>query len=216
MCVSKCPAGTYPNGELCMADQQVVPVPSTIKCTSKPYLNGKKWLCDTQADADLLLKDPSSTTSYVGAKDQICVSDDPSLGMYYCQSGEEAKENTGSADTLRTNHNNTCASMKKNYLDLSGSLTSLMLIQSGMYDGTNKLNTAQTSLNNIYSQLNCTSPANAQVGTLCNQIKAGSTAIGKDASNITNVLVNITVPIQAALESRSSLLASIGKFQCTL
>ena len=216
MCVSKCPAGTYPNGELCMADEQVVPVPSTFKCTSKPYLKGKKWLCDTQADADILLKDPSPTSTYVAVEDQVCVSDDPTLGMYYCQSGEEAKANRGSVDTLRTDYNNTCASMKKNYLDLSGSLNSLMLIQSGMYDGTNRINAAQTALNNIYSQLNCTTPANAQLGTLCNQIKAGSTAMGKDSSNISNVLLDITVPIQAALDSRSSLLASIAKFQCTL
>jgi len=85
-----------------------------------------------------------------------------------------------------------------------------------MSNGSTQLTTAQTALRSIYSQLNCASPPNAKVTALCNQIQAGATAIGLDTTNINNILMNITVPIQAALSSRSSLLASIKNFQCPL
>jgi hypothetical protein len=215
-CLSKCAEGSYPNGELCMASEQIVPAPSSIKCTSTPYLKGKKWMCDTQADLDALLKGPSATTTYVGNADQVCISDDPTTGMYFCESGTDAKNNTGAVDTIRDSYSRTCSSVTKNYLDLSGSLTSLILIQSGMSNGSTQLTTAQTALRSIYSQLNCASPPNAQVTTLCNQIQSAATAIGLDTTNINNILMNITVPIQAALSSRSSLLASIKNFQCPL
>ena len=85
-----------------------------------------------------------------------------------------------------------------------------------MSNGATQLTTAQTALRSIYSQLNCASPPNAQVTTLCNQIQAGATAIGQDSTDINSVLMNITMPIQAAMASRSSLLASIKNFQCDL
>ena len=215
-CVSKCPEGTYPSGELCVANEQVVPAPASIKCTSTPYLSGKKWLCDTQVDAEALLQNPSPTTTYVGAADQLCVSDDPTTGMYFCQSGAEAKDNSEDVNNMRSNYMKTCAAVTKNYLDLSGTITSLMLIQDGMSNGTTQLTSAQTALRSIYAQLNCSSPPNARVTALCNQIQAGAAAIGQDSTDVNNVLMNITMPIQAALASRSSLLASITNFQCPL
>jgi hypothetical protein len=216
VCVSQCPAGTYPNGEICLPDEQVVATPSSIKCVATPYLSGNKWLCDSQEDADELLNDPSKTTTYVGAADQVCVADDPTTGMYFCQSGADAKSNNGTLAMMRKDYKSTCAGVKKNYMDLSNNLTSLLLIQSGMNNGSTQLTSAQTALTSIYTQLNCASPPNAQVTALCTQIQAGAAAIGTDSSNISSVLSSITTPIQSAISSRDSLLASIKNFQCSL
>ena len=216
VCTTKCPEGTYPNGELCVPEEKIVAAPSSIKCTSSAFGNAKKWLCDTETDAAALLKDPSPTTSYVDPKDQVCVADDPTTSMYYCQSGADAKENTGFIRLVKSNYKATCDNVKKNYLDLSNNISSLLLIQSGMTTGKDKLKEAQTALDSIFTQLKCATPASPQVTTICNQIKAGSVAIGTDSTDIASVLSNITTPIQAAMTSRDSLLASITNFQCSL
>jgi hypothetical protein len=212
--VTKCPAGTYPDGELCVADEQVVPVPASIQCTSSPLGAYKKWMCDTSDMAAALLKDPSATTTYVAPNDQVCVADDPTTKMYYCQSGADAKAGTGAINTMRSDYSKTCSNVTKNYLDLSNNITSLLAIQSGMSTGSSQLQTAATALSSIYTQLNCATPANAQVSALCAQIQAGVTAISTDSTNVSGALTNITGPIQTALNTRTSLLTSIANFNC--
>jgi hypothetical protein len=214
VCVSKCPDGTYPDGELCVSKMKVVAAPSTIKCLSSAFGNYKKWICDTNEDVAALLKNPSSDTTYVDPADQVCIADESDAGMYYCQSGEEAKTNSNTITTVKGNYAKTCANIKKNYIDLSNNLTSLILIQSGMSNGSTQLTTARTALNNIYTQLNCANPPNTQIGGLCTQINNGATAIGTDSTNISSVLANITPSIQAAMSSRDSLLSSITNFKC--
>ena len=216
VCTTKCPEGTYPDGELCVPEQKVVAIPSTIKCISTAFGSSKKWLCDTEAAAAALLKDPSKTTSYVDPNDQVCIADDPTTNMYYCQSGADAKEKTGFLREIKMDYRATCDNVKKNYFDLSNNLTSLLLIQSGMSTGRDELARAKTALDSIYTQLNCANPASAQVTAICTQIQTGSTAIGIDSNDIGSVITNITAPIQAAISSRDSLLASITNFQCSL
>jgi hypothetical protein len=214
ICISKCPEGTYPDGELCVSKIKVVTAPSSIKCVSSAFGNYKKWTCDTNADATALLKDPSSTTTYVDPADQVCIADDSDAGMYYCQSGAEAKEGNRALDIVRNDYSRTCSNVKKSYTDLSNNLTSLLLIQSGMTNGSTQLTAARTALESISTQLNCTAPPNARVAALCQQIRSGSTAIGTDSTNISSVLSNITPSIQAAMSSRDSLLSSITNFKC--
>ena len=214
ICVSKCPDGTYPDGELCVSKMKVVAAPSSIKCVSSAFGNYKKWTCDKDEDAATLLKNPSNDTTYVDPADQVCIADDSDTGMYYCQSGEEAKTNSNTITTVKGNYAKTCANIKKNYVDLSNNLTSLILIQSGMSNGSSQLTTARTALNNIYTQLNCANPPNTNIGGLCTQINNGATAIGTDSTNISSVLANITPSIQAAMSSRDSLLSSITNFKC--
>jgi hypothetical protein len=216
VCTTKCPEGTYPDGELCVPEEKVVPVPSTIKCKSSAFGAGKKWLCDKQEDAAALLIDPSPTTSYVDVNDQVCVAEDPTTSMYYCQSGADAKNKTGFIDKIKIDYKATCDNVKKNYIDLSNNITSLLLIQSGMTTGKDQLASARTALNGIYTKLNCANPTSTQVTAICTQIQSGATAIGTDSTDIGTVLANITTPIQAAMTSRDSLLASITNFQCSL
>jgi hypothetical protein len=216
VCTTKCPEGTYPDGQLCVPVAKVVSIPATIKCTSSPFGNKKKWLCDTAEMATALLKNPTPTTSYIDPEDQICVADDPTTNMYYCESGADAKENTGFMGKVRMNYKATCDNVKKNYMDLSNNITSLLLIQSGMTTGRDQLAAAKTSLDSIYTKLNCANPASAQVTAICTRIQTGATAIGTDSTDIGTVLANITTPIQAAMTSRDSLLASITNFQCSL
>ena len=216
VCTTKCPEGSYPDGQLCVPNAKIVPIPASIKCTSSPFGNKKKWLCDTPEMATELLKNPTPTTSYVDMKDEVCVADDPTTNMYYCESAADAKENTGFMGKVRTNYKATCDNVKKNYMDLSNNLTSLLLIQSGMTTGRDQLATAKTSLDSIYTKLNCANPASAQVTAICTRIQTGAAAIGKDSTDIGSVLANITTPIQAAMTSRDSLLASITNFQCSL
>ena len=214
ICISKCPEGTFPDGELCVSKIKVITPPSSIKCVSSAFGSFKKWTCDTSAGAAELLKDPSSTTTYVDPADQICIADDSDAGMYYCQSGAEAKEGTRALDIVRNDYSKTCSNVKKSYMDLSNNLTSLLLIQSGMTNGSTQLTTAKTALDSILTQLNCETPPNTRVAALCTQIRNGSTAIGTDSTNISSVLSNITPSIQAAMTSRDSLLSSIANFKC--
>jgi hypothetical protein len=163
-----------------------------------------------------LLKKPTPTTSYVDPNDQVCVADDPTTNMYYCESGADARANTDLIGTIRTNYKATCANVKKNYMDLSNNITSLLLIQSGMTTGKDQLAAAKTSLDGIYTRLNCANPSSAQVTAICTRIQAGATAIGTDSTDIGSVLAKITGPIQDAMTNRDSLLASIKNFQCSL
>lgn len=216
VCVTKCPSGSYQSGGLCVPGKEIVAPPSTIKCVSTMIGNAKKWLCDSSDDADSLTSDPSPNTAYVNLKDQICVADDDTTKMYYCQSAADAKDNTNYMATIRKNYSSTCNNVMKNYVDLSNNITSLTLIQSGMTSSRTKVVEIKTTLDNIHRQLNCSSPVSPKVSAICNQISNASSAVNNNSSNIGSILINITTPIQAALSSRDSLLASIRNFQCSL
>jgi len=216
MCTTNCPDGTYPDGELCVSVKKKITPPTTIGCTSSRFGTVTKWFCESETAAASLVKDPSTTTSYVEIKDEVCVTDDPTTKMYFCQSVADIKKNTGFGDKLRSDYDSTCDNVKKNYFDLSNNITSLLLIKSGMTTGKDQLAAARTALNNIYTSLICDRPSSPQVSAMCTQIQNGATAIGSDSTDIATVLTAITPSIEAALNSRDSLLASISNFQCSL
>ena len=213
VCVSKCPDGTYPDGELCQANERVVPPSSNVKCISTAYGSAKKWLCDTLDDAEVLLKSPSPGTNYVANADQVCVADDPTTGMYFCVSGTEAKAGLDGTTLKSKDYNTTCSNLQKNYTDLSNSLTTLLLIQSGMQNGKTQLGSASTALKNIYDKMGCASPP-ADKAKLCTQILTASNSVGNNSSDVGGILANLTPKIQTAIGSRDELLAQKGKFQC--
>lgn len=213
VCVSKCPDGTYPDGELCQDNEKVVPPPSRVKCISTPHGSAKKWLCDTLDDAGELMKNPSPGTSYVSNADQVCVADDPTTGMYFCISGKEAKAGLDGTTLKSKDYSTTCRNLQKNYTDLSNSLTNLLLIQSGMQNGQTQLGSASTSLKSIYDKMGCATPP-AGKATLCTQILTASNSVRNNSSDVGGILANLTPKIQTAIGSRDDLLASKTKFQC--
>jgi hypothetical protein len=215
VCVSKCPDGTAPDGELCVNQMKVVPIPpeEEIKCKSTPHLDSKKWLCESSDDLTALLTNPTPITSYVSATDQVCVTDDPTTKMYYCVSGAEAKISTEGLLGMGKDYSNTCSKINKTYTDLSNNLTNLVKIQNGMNGGGTQLGSASQSLTSIYTQMNCTA-ATDKKAKLCAQIKAAAETVGSNSSDVTGTLRVITPQIASALQSRDILFGYKSKFQC--
>jgi hypothetical protein len=212
--LSKCPTGTYKSGEICVETQQVVAPPASIACTKTPFLSAFKWLCNKQEDADTLLKGGADSTSYVGLEDQVCISDDPDTAMYYCEKLSDIKAKNGTLNMARADHKTTCSKLTKNFFDISNNMASILLMQSGMSNGSTQLSTVKDTLNSIYTQLNCASnpPSTALI---CSQLNTGASYIGDRSTNISSVLSNMTTIFQSAGEYRDSLRASMIKFQCS-
>lgn len=215
VCASKCPEGSSPDGDICIPELKVVPLPSEAKisCTSSPYLQGKKWMCASSDDLTSLLTNPTATTSYVGPKDQLCVKTDSTTMMYFCMSAAEAVNGLEAITSLQTDFSKTCLTIKKSYTDLSNNLTNLLKIQTGMRNGGTQLGTASDSLNKIYHQINCGNASGTKV-TLCNQIKDAASTVGTKSSDVLKKLNDVIPNLQSALESRDSLLGYKTKFQC--
>jgi hypothetical protein len=214
VCLSNCPEGKYPDGELCVGQQKVVSTPSTITCTSSPFGSAKKWLCNTQKEADALMKDPSPTTTYVSPEDQVCIADDPTTLMYFCQSGEDAKNNTGYVDDVRQGYYSTCDNLTKNYTDLSNNVLSLKGIKDGLIQGTAQLGGVKDTLNNIYLKLNCATTPTEQNAPICQQIQNGSNTIGSNSTDINNTLLSIIDNIQKAFDLQANTLISLKRYNC--
>jgi len=215
VCVSKCPDGSAPDGELCVNQMNVVPVPSDagIMCTSSAYQTSKKWMCDSSDDVTKLLTNPTSTTTYVSQTDQVCMTEDPTTKMYYCVSGAEAKVSIDGLLAMGKDYDNTCSKITKTYTDLSNNLTNLIKIQNGMRGGGAQLGSASQSLTSIYGQMNCAA-ATGTKANLCSQIKAAASTVGSNSSDITTTLAAITPQISRAMGSRDTLLGYKSKFQC--
>jgi hypothetical protein len=220
ICVSKCPAGTYAKGELCVSEKTVVAMPASVsKCIATPYGNYKKWLCDKSSDdctatceAAKLLKDPTNETTYVDPNDQVCVSDDPTLKMYYCERGEVAKMRGPSAGDARDSYDSTCDNLVKNYTDLSGALNTIATIKEDMLYGKTTIGGARDSLQSVHRNLCSTvTPANTSI---CSKITAGISSIGGDHDAVNQALNSAIAPIQQALDSRNFLRDQLYKFKC--
>jgi hypothetical protein len=215
VCVSKCPEGTYPDGELCVSKAKVVPYPSSLisPCTPTPYGSYKKWLCDSAEQMAQLLTDPSSIKSYVDVNDQVCMADDPTTGMYFCQSGAEAKSESGYIDTVKSNYYSSCDQLTKYYADLSESIDSINTILTNLQNGTTTLSNTRTTLNEMSTKLNCTT-ATGNILTICNQLKAASTGVGTNSTNIQTILTQTTAKMREVLTSQNTLSNSMGNLQC--
>ena len=214
VCVTTCPDGKFPDGELCIGDPKIVEVPSTIKCMSSSFGSVKKWLCPTQADADILLKNPSPITSYVNAKDQICVTDDPTTLMYFCQTAEEARNNTGYDDDIRNNYYSTCDQLMKNLIDIKNSIETIKTLQDNLSQGTLQLSGANITLTTIYKKLKCdTTPLDQNV-TICQILKRGSDAIDLNSTDVNKTFNSIMINIQTAFSAQKSVLTNVIAFNC--
>lgn len=213
VCIS-CPEGTFPDGEICVGDPKIVDTPSTIKCTSSPFGSVKKWLCETQEDADALLKDPSAITSYVSAKDQICVADDPTTLMYFCQTVEDARNDTGYADNLRNNYYSTCNQLTSNYADLSGSTVSIKNLKEALTQGTAQLSDAKTAITSSYTRLKCDTAPTDQNKLICEKIRTATDTIGSNSIDIQQTLNAIVGDIDRALNLQLSISKNLIAFSC--
>jgi len=213
LCIS-CPEGTFPDGQICVGDPKVVGPPSTIKCTSSSFGSVKKWLCQTQEDADALLKDPSAITSYVSPKDQICVADDPTTLMYFCQSVEDAQNDSGYGDDVRDNYYSTCDQLRQNYTKLSSSMTSLKNIMDGLTEGTAKLSDVHSNLTTTYKKLNCDTTPKDENKLICQQLQNATGAIGSNSTDIEKTLSAIVGDIQKAFNVQESVLKNKMAFNC--
>jgi hypothetical protein len=224
ICVSKCPAGTFASGDLCVSNRTVVPIkPGITACVSTPYGRYKKWLCDQKTDkctgaceAAKLLKDPDSNTTFVDPNDQVCISDDPTTKMYYCQKGSEAKlDAAGDAadtNTSRTDYGNTCDHLTKNYTDLSGSLNTLATVQSDLTYGRTTIGSARDALQSVYNNLNCATSQDNK--TICDKVIAGKNDISSNYTSVDAALTSAMSPIQQALDSRNVLRNQLYEFRC--
>ncbi len=209
-CVSSCPDGTYPDGNICSSRKQIVSPPSSIKCISTKFGAVNKWLCDSQDDANALINGKSKNIGYANPDDQICVSDDPTTAMYFCQTLTEALNESTTSANIQNNYKATCGTLMKTYMDLSNNLMNLNVIRASITDGSTTLEAATTGLNSVYTQLKCTTaPANSQIQTLCTQIQQGMNTISADSTTVKAQLDRFISTITSLLDARSNLHASI-------
>ena len=215
VCVTKCPDGSAPDGDLCVPQMQIVDLKTdaNINCLSSAYQGSKKWMCESADDFKALVTNPTPTTTYISPTDQICVTESSTTKMYFCITGAEAKSGLNPLTSMKPDFNKTCQSITKSYRDLSNNLTNLIKIRDGMQDGSTKLGTAKNSLNSIYGQMNCAS-ASGTKATLCSQIQTAASSIGTNSSDVTTTLDTVIPKLEEALNSRDSLLGYKSKFQC--
>lgn len=210
-CISSCPEGTYPDGNTCSPTKQIVPTPGGIKCISTKFGAVNKWLCDSQEDANMITEGPSNkNTAYANLNDQICISDDPTTAMYFCQTVAEALSDSTTSATIQNNYKATCDNLVKTYMDLSNNLMNLSIIRASITDGSTTLAAATTGLNSVYTQMKCaTAPANSQIQSLCTEIQRGMNIIGADSTTVKTQLDRFIATITSLLGARSNLQTSI-------
>jgi hypothetical protein len=210
-CISSCPEGTYPDGNTCSPTKQIVPTPGGIKCISTKFGAVNKWLCDSQEDANMITEGPSNkNTAYANLNDQICISDDPTTAMYFCQTVAEALSDSTTSATIQNNYKATCDNLVKTYMDLSNNLMNLSVIRASITDGSTTLAAATTGLNSVYTQMKCaTAPANSQIQSLCTEIQRGMNIIGADSTTVKTQLDRFIATITSLLGARSNLQTSI-------
>lgn len=222
ICVSKCAPGTYAKGELCVSERTVVPMPASVSnCISTPYGKYKKWLCDKSSDICLatcearkLLKDPTDDTTYVDPNDQICVSDDPTMKMYYCQTAAEAKLYGAAADETRNSYDSTCDNLSKNYTDLSGALNTIATIKEDLIYGKTTIGGASDSIQSVYTNLRCHTTSPSIDTSICDKILEGRRSISDDHGSVDTALQKAIPQIEDALNSRNFLRDQLFKFKC--
>jgi hypothetical protein len=209
-CKSVCPDGTYPDGDICTPIKKIIAPPKTINCISVPFGTVKKWMCESQDDADNLVAGPSTNLAYASPDDQVCVTDDPTTAMYFCQSVADAISENNTSINIRKNYSATCGNLLKNYTDLSTSLTSFETIRTSIQDGNTQLGAATTALDSVYAQLKCsTAPANSQIQALCGHLQNGIKTIGADSTTVGGILTNLIPKITTILGAQSELQKSI-------
>ena len=233
LCVAPCDPGFELDGEYCVPTNTVGLVAlsntgsSGIKCTAQPYTatvttlagsstasgsrRATKWLCDTPEDVSALLAGPSTSGSfstYTTPNDIVCVADDPTTGMYFCQSIEEAKANA--YNDTSTDYYNTCDNLVKAYYDLSNNLTILAQANSNAQITNRQLQNITLSLQGAINAMCPSGTSSSTCNLLLSQMSQLQTSISTGGSRISSTLN----PIALAIESRAQLVAQMNSFQC--
>jgi hypothetical protein len=131
--------------------------------------------------------------------------------MYYCQTVAETNSGGEVLNDIQNVAGTTCSNLIKNYIDLSGSIVNLNLIQSGMNDGSISLAGVKDKLTAVYNNLKC----NTTTSDLCKSVQTSIGNIGGNVTTINSTKSAIAAPIAQAVQARQDLLASIQKFQCS-
>jgi hypothetical protein len=224
VCVYPCESGHVPDGEYCQPPQQITSLGSSnsIKCTKAAYGYSQgsgsgtlsKWLCDSQEDLDALIgfSGSSSTggTSYVNQNDIVCAADDPTTGMYYCQSVSDAINQV--ANSERTDIQSTCNNLVKAYYDLSNNLDILASASTSAKNASQKVAAIQMTLQSIRDS-QCIGASGSS--SLCNSLNTQINALNTNINSGSGAIANVSTPIQIAVASRENLIAKMNQFQCT-
>jgi len=225
VCVQPCPSGMVEDSGYCEPIIEKITPPQTIKCAKTPYitttisvsgssqtLQASKWLCDTYDDADALLKgpDPGPTVqTYVGPNDMICTTDDPTVGLYYCQSMEDTINQV--TDTQPENYKITCDNLTKAYLDLSNNLTILMEAKTTATTSSVQVAAIEVTLRSVIGQMcGSTGSRGSSCTSLWTYLNALNTNIGSGTGGVSGILD----PINVAVSSQNSLRAMLTDMKC--
>jgi hypothetical protein len=201
------------------ATPAVVALPTTIKCAAQTFGAVRQYLCESEEDAEQIIKGPTDKTrTYLGPADQVCVTDDPDSGIYTC------KDLTQSPDDpedfrfkLQEDYETTCDNIVKNYLDISSNLVALNAMKDTISSSTTGLDTTRSNLNTLYMNMKCVGmTATGRPKTICDAIKAGLDEIGSQGRITQGVLEQVTGPLQRMVDSRTSLKGSVDSFRCDL
>jgi hypothetical protein len=212
MCLTKCPSGRR-EGSTCIPEKNRIPPPSSINCRSSPYGNYLRWMCQSYADLESLVTNPSATDIYADDNDQVCNTESPTTMMYFCETAAEIRSGAGITDNIKSVYGNTCSQLVKNYIDLSDNLLNLQLLQSGVNDGTTGLHAANMSLRKVYSNQGC---IENNTTPLCKGMQKHMDDIDGNVSDISSMKSQLSTYVQQAVSERKKLLASIRDFQCQL
>lgn len=231
VCVFPCGPGLEMKGEYCESIP-AISAPNTgsgsgsIKCmkTSQGFstkyqessgssLRVNKWLCDSEDDLNRLLvgyKPNTGTTYYVNQNDIVCVSDDSSTGMYYCQSVSDAVN--GVETSQRDNYSQSCDNLVKAYYDLSGNLDILSNARTNAQNAKVQVANIKITLDGVYASL-C---GNSRDGSsaICTRLESQLNQLTQNINASDGATSNVLNPIQIAIASRDNLVAQMTKFHC--
>ena len=227
VCLLPCEGTDLLVGEYCEPSANTLTLGSNsdsnaINCTRTTYSysskykssqsNIGKWLCDSDDDLNSLLAGylpDSGATYYVNENDIVCVADDPTTGMYYCQSVKEAVNQT--QDTTRDDNNTVCNKLVSAYQDLSNNIDIISSAKTNAQNANLQVVNIQITLQGVYNSI-C--PA-ANSGTpMCTTLQSQLTDLGQNINAGSGANSNILNPIQVAMSSRDNLVAQMTKFQC--
>jgi hypothetical protein len=222
VCVYPCDPGFTLDGDFCKPAPTIIGIPTSgsaaINCKSTPYLSKNKWLCESYEDLSALLMGYSaesgntSSNTYVDPDDTVCVTDDSSTAMYYCQTVYEAVNQK--SDTIRDNFNTTCDRLIKAYYDLSNNLNILSDVNTTAVVAARQVSKMYDTLNSVYQTL-CVTGSSGSSGTMCATMNSRLNALRTNINLGSSISGSISSPINTAAQSRDQLISQMNKFKCS-
>jgi hypothetical protein len=230
VCVFTCDAGATLKGDYCEPASVTASISgsSNIKCTSTPYLSGKKWLCESENDLKALLAGTTlsgsaattggSTAAYTGPDDVVCSADDPTTGMYYCQSVSDIINEV--PDTARDSFSATCDRLVKAYYDLSNNLNILSGAKVTAQNAAAQVANIQITLQGVYNSMCANSSGSSGSSgssntAMCRNMQTQLAALAQNINTGGSRTSAILNPIEIAVASRDNLVTQMNNFQCT-